>query len=594
MSEKTYRVILLATTIATTASFQSARAHDFEVGDLNVSLVGSVTAGFGLRLLDQSSDLVGVPGTGGFLNDTQSAHAGDLNYKSGNFFAGYLKANAEILIKTEDNYKFFVRGAGLYDFAATNTEFTPLPAESKDAVARDAKLYDLWVSKDFEIGGRNSRLRIGNQVVSWGESLFVQGGINQTNPIDLQRYTLPGVPLKEVVLPTPMISFATSPVDDINIEAYYEFAWNGNRLVPSGTYFSTADYSGPGRTPVWFSWDPAYAALNGGAIVNGKTYTNPQAAQAAAVANGYSFTAPDGSLAVGAPFFNDRKPPDQGQFGVSAHYKPPGADIDFGVYFERYHDKNAYLSYLPNGSLPSGFNAQWVYPQDETLFGVSTNFALGDWAIGLELSYRPDDPILVNPFTCGDLGGAGPDCHGNYNTYRKDDRLQAHLTWWRNVNPNDTDVAAWLVRHAGAQSSNIQGEFVEVHYGGVKNHTYQGLGLYADLSTNLGAAQQYYGDGDSYGFVAYFDLTYDSTLLPGWQVVPNVTFSVGIKGDTPNANYTWFEGVRSTTLAVNFTRYPPDWTFQLQYVTYDGGDPTYVRNYFKDRDWFGMQVTRNF
>jgi hypothetical protein len=240
------------------------------------------------------------------------------------------------------------------------------------------------------------------------------------------------------------------------------------------------------------------------------------------------------------------------------------------------------LAYIPNGSLASGFNTVWVYPQDETLYGVSTNFALGDWAIGLELSYRPNDPILVDPFTCSDLGGAGPNCHGNYNTFRKDGRYQAHLTWWRNVNPNDTD-------------SNIQGEFVEVHYPNVKNHTYQGLGLYADLSTNLGSTQQqYYGDGDSYGFIAYFDLTYDSTLLPGWQVIPNVTFSVGIKGDTPNANYTWFEGLRSTTLAVNFSKYPPDWTFQLQYVTYDGGDPTYVRNYYKDRDWFGVQVTRNF
>ena len=43
---------------------------------------------------------------------------------------------------------------------------------------------------------------------------------------------------------------------------------------------------------------------------------------------------------IGAPILLDRNPPQEGQFGISAHYKPPGSSIDLGVYFLNYHDKS--------------------------------------------------------------------------------------------------------------------------------------------------------------------------------------------------------------------------------------------------------------
>ena len=52
-------------------------------------------------------------------------------------------------------------------------------------------------------------MRAGNQVISWGESLFLPGGLNSTNAIDIMRLSQPGTQLKEVFLPAPMISFAS-------------------------------------------------------------------------------------------------------------------------------------------------------------------------------------------------------------------------------------------------------------------------------------------------------------------------------------------------------------------------------------------------
>ena len=61
----------------------------------------------------------------------------------------------------------------------------------------------------FQVGEQQARVRVGNQVVSWGESLFLPGGINSTNAMDIMRLSQPGTQLKEVFLPAPIVSVAS-------------------------------------------------------------------------------------------------------------------------------------------------------------------------------------------------------------------------------------------------------------------------------------------------------------------------------------------------------------------------------------------------
>ncbi len=55
----------------------------------------------------------------------------------------------------------------------------------------------------FGIGETDLQLRLGRQVVNWGESVFIQG-VNQINPIDVPAARRPGAELKEVLLPVAM------------------------------------------------------------------------------------------------------------------------------------------------------------------------------------------------------------------------------------------------------------------------------------------------------------------------------------------------------------------------------------------------------
>ncbi len=45
----------------------------------------------------------------------------------------------------------------------------------------------------------------GQQVINWGESTFIQGGINGANPIDVSRLRVAGAELKEAYLPVGMV-----------------------------------------------------------------------------------------------------------------------------------------------------------------------------------------------------------------------------------------------------------------------------------------------------------------------------------------------------------------------------------------------------
>ena len=58
-----------------------------------------------------------------------------------------------------------------------------LADDARDDLRFKARALDLWVSKGFQLGEQQARVRVGNQVISWGESLFLPGGINSTNAI---------------------------------------------------------------------------------------------------------------------------------------------------------------------------------------------------------------------------------------------------------------------------------------------------------------------------------------------------------------------------------------------------------------------------
>lgn len=550
---------------------------DTGLGDLHGSWVTNATGGLGIRTKNPSCSLTGDPnaynacGAGANVAQYGSGSDGNLNYKKGQPYTTYLSLTSELLLTMPtEGYKFMIRGTGFYDFLAKNTSYTPLSSTAKAQVVYNAQLLDLWGEKDFDIGGRQAHVRLGNQVINWGESYFAAGGINATNSLDIQKLFVPGTQLKQALLPAPMLELAADLPYGLSTEAYYQFLWNGNRYPPVGTYFSTTNVFGRGLQPF---------------------YADPNNFNVSA-------TAPNGfPVPVSTQLPSSSAP----QYGVKLTYKPKALDANFGFYFEQYTDKSPVLSTLADGSY------RWSYLEHRQLIGTSTNFQIGDWAIGAELSYRPHDAVALS--AC--YGAGGPlDANTNGTTGINCQQWIDKRKFQFDINGqiNLTQSTAPFIKLLGAQAAVFTAEFTWVKYPGVSANSlfYRNIGGVnvvqapaAGYQTwlNNNSSQGYpiaagQGTSNSGGITLDFNWTYDGSLLPGWQVTPGITFTDSILGYTPTFSANYMNGAKSVNLYVLLNQNPTVWQAGINYTAYFGGNA--LSQPFGDRNFVGMFVTRNF
>ena len=616
-----YKFQLQATGIvAMLLAVGSAHAVDFGIFDnkLKASWTTDLTAGGGLRLKNPSCSLTGDPtsfGCGGRA-DVQlwsNGDDGNLNYRKNQFYSAYGSVASELLIRApDDDYKFMIRGTAFYDGAADKTERTPLSSSAKNQIVHNLRLYDLWAEKRITIGEQIGHVRVGNQVINWGESYFLPYGINSTSAIDYQKAATPGQQLKQIILPAPLISVTSSVTDSVSLEAYYQFRWNKNLFPPVGSYWSASDVFGrtDGYRQLIFDnvqpnynvggLDPAASArLNGRDPRNASVY-NQYASQLYNNNNGaFDLTG------FGYPV-HEIEPHKQGhQYGIRIAYRPDSFDINLGFYYMRYTDKSPVFTFR-------AADATMTYLKNRDLYGVSANFPLGNWSIGSELSYRPRDAIALT----GCFAPGGPldsttnparDASGNNvncPAYRDNQKWQLTVNAQYSMTPTTTPFiellhatggyflaeASWI-RYPGVSAS---GRYYSVINGVpvIQGPAAGGLFWYdRNNPANTVAATQ--GTANSLGAALFASVTYDGNLLPGWQVTPSIYHQQALSGYTPSATAAlWMQGVKATTLALNFAQNPLEWQAGINYVKYWGGNST--TNPYSDRDSIGFFVTRTF
>jgi hypothetical protein len=198
----------------------SAHAAEFSRGDFTMSIDTTLTYGASSRMEDRNNDLVGKinldPTLGARVTALQQQNRwaeaqalavsapgrfsvnsddGNLKYDKGDLISNALGITSEISMNWT-NWGAFVRATGFYDFEAMDRD--DLSDAAKDRVGKRARLLDAFVYRDFIIANDISgNFRFGRQVVSWGESTFIQGGINVVNPVDVSRLRVAGAELKE-------------------------------------------------------------------------------------------------------------------------------------------------------------------------------------------------------------------------------------------------------------------------------------------------------------------------------------------------------------------------------------------------------------
>ena len=331
-----------------------ANAWDFSQGELEGSLDVTLSHGVTFRGGSRDNRLIGA--TNGGAATSVNADDGNLNYDSG------IVSNASKFIGELDlnlgSFGAFARAHGFFDFENQNGERArhELSDEAKDLVGTDFEMLDLYLTGSFDLGGAAMDIKLGNHVVSWGESTFIQNSINVINPFDVTKLRTPGAELRDGLVPVPMVSATASLNDYVSLEGFYQVKWEKTEIDPPGSYFSTSDFVGAGGNRVVLGWGAipdtgfSYEALGRGitqainADLQGFRIPSP-------AAPGTLVPLPQRAQPVFDPHFlnvyrgGDNEPEDSGQWGIALRYLAEELNnTEFGFYVVNYHSRLPVLS----------------------------------------------------------------------------------------------------------------------------------------------------------------------------------------------------------------------------------------------------------
>ena len=220
-------------------------------------------------------------------------------------------------------------------------------------------LYDAFVYGSWEVfGGHPLNVRVGKQVLNWGESNIQSGGISQMmNPKDLSKATTPGTDVKETLIPQESVYLNFGFTDNVSLEAYYTWNWRESTFIGVGTFFSPFDFLGTGYNPDLF--------------------------------------------VRGIEKSGEQRPDSGGQYGINMHFIIPSWNYaDLGIYYVRSHAFNPYIGldpdYVPHADPANpGFDTlagyDWIYEEDQDTYAISLNGEGPlDSSFAIELNYKPD------------------------------------------------------------------------------------------------------------------------------------------------------------------------------------------------------------
>ncbi|MCO4756930.1 MAG: DUF1302 domain-containing protein [Oceanospirillaceae bacterium] len=323
--------------------------------DLQIDWDTTVTYGAGWRVEDRDESLVD-PTINGGVNFNQDD--GNRNFDRG-LISNRASVTTEMDMNYRNDYGLFVRARAYYDDVYHDTNDNDSPGTSNnlsvpfneftEATRKrhgdEAELLDYFVYGGFDVADKGINLRLGSQVVSWGESVFVVGGISTAQShLDATQLGVPGVELKDIFLPTEQLYAQIELSDTLSVEGYYQFEWDKTRLVAAGSYFSAADYFDEG---------------------------------------GELLVAPGPLLLTRGV---DTRADDDGQFGLAVRYLAEELNnTEFGFYYMNYHDK---LPVFDWSRAASDGTYALSYAEDVKLYGVSFGTVIGDTNVSGEYSYR--------------------------------------------------------------------------------------------------------------------------------------------------------------------------------------------------------------
>ncbi|CAD5108416.1 DUF1302 domain-containing protein [Zestomonas carbonaria] len=604
----------LALAVALSAVAPLAQAITFNIGEIEGQFDSSLSLGASWALRNADPDLVGS--NNGGKSGTHTTDDGRLNFKKGETFSKIFKGIHDLELKYRDT-GIFLRGKYWYDFELKDESrpFKDISDHNRKEASQSsgAELLDAFIYHNYDIANQPGSVRLGKQVVSWGESTFIANSINSINPVDVAAFRRPGAEIKEGLIPVNMFYVSQSLTENLAAEVFYQLEWDQTVLDNCGTFFGND-------------------VVPDGCDNNHRNLVGPQFLNAfepifAAAGHGYQLQDAEGAL---LPRGGDRDARDSGQWGLALRWM--GDATEYGAYFMNYHSRTPYFSTQPASqayhndlpgmlvgpggvlenclgmglgaacgsvlegtaftSLLGNSNYFMEYPEDIKLYGLSfaTTLESGTAWSG-EISYRPNMPLQINTAditlsladsATGILGAPalspigskpGVDTHG----YRRKEVTQAQTT-----------LTHFFDQVMGADRLTLVGELGVTRIGGLESRRslHDGLSYGRNPEVGQWAPNNQHGfyTSTSWGYRARGILEFNN-VFAGVNLKPNLAWSHDVDGYGPTFN----EGSKAISLGLD-ADYRNVYTASLSYTDFFGGD----YNTSIDRDFVAFSVGINF
>jgi len=550
------------------------------MGGLQGAFDTTVSLGAALRVAERDADLVGRANGGSA--DSVNIDDGNLNFDRGDPTSLSATVTHELDLSWR-NLGFFGRLFYFYDAAIMDIdpERTAFSDQTEDNAGRAIELLDTFVTGRFDLGGMPLSLRAGNQVLSWGESTFIQNGINIINPIDVTKLRVAGTEIREALEPVPMIDASIGLTNRLSLEGFYQFAWDKTELEASGTFFSTNDFLSPGGDKVFLGF---------GAIAD-----DPPPPPGA--------NPPFGTF---IPRAGENDADDGGQFGFALRYFADQLNqTEFGLYYIRHHSRLPVVS-ARTGTLDGFLAGDYArsaryfreFPEDIDLLGASFNTALGTTGLALqgELSYRIDQPLQVDDvellfaglspldpflpapvFSQNQLGSFG--FAEEISGFRRKDVLQAQTTATQLFGPMLGADQVTVVGEVGATYVPDFADEDQLRFDGPGTFT-SGNPAFTAAGVQPVTTTDGFADAFSWGYRLLARGEYLGAIGPV-NLIPQVAFAHDVHGTTPRPLGNFVEGRKAVTLTLGAT-YLNAARAEISYTNFFGGDRF---NLSKDRDF---------
>lgn len=592
------------------AAVMPVQAANFQIGDFDLSVNSTVSAGTSFRVEGQDPGLYSVGNVNAAgVRGRSSSNTGDdgnLNFQKGDTFSTIIKGVHDFELK-KDNYGFFTRVKWFYDHTLNNKDVfhgheptSNRPNQRLDdngfhpyARFDGIDVLDAFGYINTNVGGMPLDLRLGKQVVSWGESTFILSPIAGLNTVDVSAFRRPGAELKEGFTPAEMLYANLGLTDTTSLEGFLQLKWRKTVPEGCGTYFSTADFAADGCARLAFL--PALGPVP--------------------VSDEQNFSTPVAALGGQLPFVRrgiDRQPDDGGQFGFALRSYFESLDAELGVYAMQYHTRLplASLSKGSNNNLTFGANSDSAYvidyPEDQKVFGVSFATNVGGWAWSGEASMVQDLPIQINatdllragltnggtnPFS-GPFGGATVPTQLNQRVANAPNNSIVDGFDRFDVTQIQNTFIKTFDRALGSSQVVFVGEVAAVFVDGLPD--VRNGGIRYGRSPTFGSASQ---TGDFNGFVTEFSwgyrmrtqATYRDVFL-GIDLIPSIAWSHDVDGWSPEPGQAFNEGRQSIGWGLGF-EFDANTKASINYTTFANSADYDV---LKDRDFISLSASYSF